>query len=83
LYQGTGAQLRAVRHSWEEDVLTYHTFNTVQQALKKQIVTIFEPMYLEIFNKDTVGFANITSLEILDHLFLTYGNITVIDLYIY
>jgi hypothetical protein len=27
-----------------------------------------------------VGFANITAQEILDHLFLTYGNITVVDL---
>jgi hypothetical protein len=36
-------------------------FNTVQQALKKQIITIFEPMYLDILNEDMVGFANITA----------------------
>jgi hypothetical protein len=61
LDQGTAAQLSAVRHTWEEAVLTYHTFNTVQQALKKQIITVFEPMYLEILNDDMVGFANITA----------------------
>jgi hypothetical protein len=31
-------------------------------------------------NDDTVGFANITAREMLDHLFLTYGNITAVDL---
>jgi hypothetical protein len=79
LDQGTASQLIAVRHSWEEAVLTYCTFNTVQQLLKKKIITVFEPLYLDILNDDMVGFANITSLEMLDHLFLTYGNITVFE----
>jgi hypothetical protein len=39
--QGTAAQLSAVRHSWEEAVITFRTFNTVQQALKKHIITVF------------------------------------------
>jgi hypothetical protein len=37
-------------------------------------------MYLEILNDNMVGFANITSQEMLDRLFLTYGNITAVDL---
>jgi hypothetical protein len=74
------AQFSAVRHSWEEAVLTYRTFNTVQQALKKQIITVFEPMYLDILNDDMVGFSNITAREMIDHFFLTYGNITTVDL---
>jgi hypothetical protein len=80
LDQGTAAHLSAVRHSWEEAVLTYRMFNTVQQALKKHIITVFEPMYLDILNDDMVGFANITAREMLNHLFLTYGNITTVDL---
>jgi hypothetical protein len=78
LSQGTAAHLSAVRHSWEEDVITYRMFNTVQQALKKQIITVFEPMYLDILNHGMVGFANITATEISDHFFLTYGNNTAI-----
>jgi hypothetical protein len=45
----------------------------VQQALKKQIISVFEPMYM-------VGFANISARYMLDHLFSTYGNITAVDL---
>jgi hypothetical protein len=78
--QGNVAQLSASRHSWEEAVITFSTCNTVQQALKKQIITVFEPMYLEILNGGMVGFASITAIKMIEHLFLTYGIITAVDL---
>jgi hypothetical protein len=37
-------------------------------------------MYLEILNDDLVGFANTTSRDILDHLFLSYRSITAVDI---
>jgi hypothetical protein len=37
-------------------------------------------MYLDILNDNMVGFANITAREMIDSLFLTYGNITAVDL---
>jgi hypothetical protein len=40
----TAAQLSAERHRWEEAVTTVRTWSTVEQALKKQIITVFEPM---------------------------------------
>jgi hypothetical protein len=52
----------------------------VQQALKKQIISVFEPMYLDILNANMVGYAIISAREMLDHLFKTYGNITAVDL---
>jgi hypothetical protein len=52
----------------------------VQQALKKQIISVFEPMYLDVLNDNMVGFANISARDMLDHLFGTYGNITAVDL---
>jgi hypothetical protein len=77
---GTAAQISAAQHTWDEAVHTYRTYTSVQQALKKQIITVFEPMYLDVLNDNMVGFANITSHEMLDHLFMTYGNITAVDL---
>jgi hypothetical protein len=47
---GTSAQISAARHLWEEDVQTYCTYTSVQQALKKQIISVFEPMYLDVLN---------------------------------
>jgi hypothetical protein len=77
---GTAAQISAARHIWEEDVQTYRTYTSVQQALKKQIISVFEPIYLDVLNDNMVGFANISARDMLDHLFGTYGNITAMDL---
>jgi hypothetical protein len=77
---GTAAQISAARHIWEEDVQTYRTCTSVQKALKKQIISVFEPIYLDIFNDNMVGYANISARGMLDHLFETYGNITAADL---
>jgi hypothetical protein len=77
---GTAAQISAARHIWEEDVKTYRTYSSVEQALKKQITNVSEPMYLDVLNDDMVGFANISARYILGQLFTTYGNITTVDL---
>jgi hypothetical protein len=37
-------------------------------------------MYLEFINNDMVGFTNTTARDMLDHLFLSYGSITAVDL---
>jgi hypothetical protein len=77
---GTAAQISAACHIWEEDVQAYRTYISVQQALKKQIISVFEPMYLDVLNDNMFGFANISAWDMLDHLFSTYGNITAVDL---
>jgi hypothetical protein len=77
---GTAVQISAARHIWEEDVQTYRTCTSVQQALKKHIINIFEPMYLDILNDNMVGYANISARDMLDHLVETYGTITAVDL---
>jgi hypothetical protein len=75
---GTAAQISA--DIWEEDVQTYRTYTSVQQALKRQIISVFEAMYLDVLNDNMVGFANISARYMMDHLFATYGNITAVDL---
>jgi hypothetical protein len=76
----TAVQISAARHIWEEDVKTHRTCTSMQQALKKKIISVFEPMYLEICNDNMVGYANISARDMLDHLFETYGNITAVNL---
>jgi hypothetical protein len=38
---GTATQISAVRYTWDEAVHTYRTYTSVQQALKKRIITCF------------------------------------------
>jgi hypothetical protein len=66
---GTMAQLSATHHVWEEDVQTYWTCTSVQKALKKQIIGVFEPIYLEILNDNMVCYINISARDTLYHLF--------------
>jgi hypothetical protein len=77
---GTAAHISATHHIWEQDLQTYRTYTSVQQALKKKITSVFEPMYLDILNDTMVGYANISAIYMLDHLFETHGNITTVDL---
>jgi hypothetical protein len=50
-------------------------------GFEKQIICVFEPMYLDILNDTMFGLANISARDhMLDHLFETYGNITAVDL---
>jgi hypothetical protein len=72
--------MKLISHLWEEEVQTYWTYTSIQQALKNQIISVFEPMYLDILNDNMVGYANISARDMLDHLFETYGNIIAVDL---
>jgi hypothetical protein len=40
---GTAAQISAARHIWEEDVQTYRTYTSVQQALKNKSSVFLNP----------------------------------------
>jgi hypothetical protein len=53
---GTAAQISADRYLWEEDVQTYRACTSVQHALKNKIISVFEQMYLELLNDNTVGY---------------------------
>jgi hypothetical protein len=45
---GTAAKISASRHMWEEDVQTYQTCTSIQQALQNHIISVSEPMNLDI-----------------------------------
>jgi hypothetical protein len=51
----TSAQISANKQHWEEATNAFKTYNTVQSALKKHIIMVVAPMYIEIRNDDLVG----------------------------
>jgi hypothetical protein len=55
------AQIGAAHRIWEEDVQTYRTCTSVQQALKKQLISVFEPMFLDILPASQQDICWITS----------------------
>jgi hypothetical protein len=77
---GTASQISAGKHRWEEAITAFKTYNTVQSALKKQITTVVEPMYIEILNDELVSFSKTNFRDMLDHIFVSYGSITAVDI---
>jgi hypothetical protein len=54
---GTAEKISANKHHWEEANIAFKTYNTVKSDLKKQIITVVEPMYIGILNDYLFGFA--------------------------
>jgi hypothetical protein len=40
-------------------------------SFENEIITAFEPMYIEILNNDMVGLASTTDIDMLEHLFVS------------
>ena len=49
-------------------------------ALKEQIMASFHNDYVEVLGNTNVGFAQITTIELLNHLYGSYGTITPIEM---
>jgi hypothetical protein len=55
-------------------------YNTLQRALKQQIIKIFNSIYLKGLEDGVVAFANMSAREMMVFLFDPYGSITQNDL---
>ena len=50
------------------------------QAIKQQILNAFDEMYTRGLRNTHTGYANITALQLITHMYTTYGKITSMDL---
>jgi hypothetical protein len=58
-----------------EATQVYHTYNNVDQAIKKLIIESFDNAYLNALSDEIVGYATCTSLQLLTHLSTYYAMI--------
>jgi hypothetical protein len=71
------AETTRLRH---EATQVYHTYNNVDQAIKKLLIEAFDDAYLNALSNEIVGYANCTSLQILTHLLNFYAMIAPTEL---
>jgi hypothetical protein len=76
----TGPQMVAGEKAFSAALQEYNLYHNTDRALKQQIISAVEPIYLRELKHRITGFANVTTQAILTHLFRTYGNITAHDL---
>jgi hypothetical protein len=54
----------------------FQAYNTLQLALKQQIIKTFDSLYLQGLEDDVVAFANISARQMMVYLLDTFGGIT-------
>jgi hypothetical protein len=59
-----------------ENIKLFRTYNNVQIALKQQILAAVNNIYVRTLRNTHTGYAMVTTLQILTHLYTTYGKLT-------
>jgi hypothetical protein len=78
--QPTQHQITEINRQFAADLKEFHTFTSVAANLKKQIIQAVPATYINELSDETLGFANVTVLNLLQHLDTNYGTITADDL---
>ena len=76
----TAANARQAQTDYEEAKDAHQAYTEIEALLKQQILTALNQEYLSPLSHDTVGFLNVSTLDMLTHLENTYGAISADDL---
>ena len=61
-------------------LVTFRTYHDMDKALRNQLIAATPECYIEALSSPTLGFAGVTCLQLLTHLWATYGQITQAEL---
>ena len=76
----TGPQMSALNRAYDSNVKKFREYCAVEGALKKQLLTAVDDIYLEEIKERYIAFGNKTLPDLLTHLYATYAKITPADL---
>ena len=60
----------------QEELWIWREYNATDKALKQQLLGVYDKMYLKTLQNRHMGFANVTTKQMLWHLYDNYGVIT-------
>jgi hypothetical protein len=72
----TAAQINANRNRHLENIKLFRTHNNVQSAFKQQLLVAVDDIYVPTLHNTHTAYAMVTMLQILTHLYTTYGKLT-------
>jgi hypothetical protein len=76
----TGPVINETNRNFAADLVVFNTYRTTDAVLKKQRIAAVPGTYINSLKHQQLGFANVTTLAILQHLQQTYGTLTVNEL---
>ena len=76
----TGPQISAIIRQHTNDTHVFREYLATDKALKQQVIGAIQPMYLRTLSHRTTGFANVSTRQMLTHLYTQYGRLSPADL---
>jgi hypothetical protein len=76
----TGPQMAQGERTHNSALGEYDLYHNTDKALKQQAISAIEPIYLRALKHRITKFSNVTTQQIIAHLYRTYANITANDL---
>jgi hypothetical protein len=78
--QATAHVLAAVTREHKENLRIWQEYLATDKALKQQVLGAVQEMYYKTLRHRITGYTSVTTRQLLNHLYVTYGNITPADL---
>ena len=76
----TASQITALMRQHATNLQLFKEYNGTDKALKQQVIGAVNSMYLRALAHRITGFANVTTLTMLKHLYKNYGRLSPADL---
>ena len=76
----TAAQIADIRRQYNVDSALYTKYGITAKALKSLLIATVDETYLRSLQEKYIGYANVTTKEMLAHLYLAYAKISDGDL---
>ena len=80
LAAATGPQITESNRQYAANLKEFQVFLSTEASLRKQLIAAVSSTFIDELSDDVVGFANTSTLQLLQHLDTTYGTITADDL---
>ena len=77
---GTQYQIQAAEKLHQQKIKLFSQYDACDRALKQLLIGAVDDMFINALCDSHVGYANVTTLQLLTHLYDTYGKITDVDL---
>ena len=65
----TQAQITQVNREWANEINEWRMYMMMEKLLKQQLIGAIEEMYIRSLRSKIVGYANVTTRDLLTHLF--------------
>jgi hypothetical protein len=76
----TENDLKSANNRWADDIETWSLVHNIRKALTKQIINAVDDEFIEDLKDHNTGYANVTPLEMVEHLYADYGQLTAQDI---